>query len=120
MKEFQELHQAVINDRRYSLWSKQQTITERIRTLQGEVQELSEALHNENITNFQEELGDVIWDTLSIAAIAEEKGLFTTQEVLHNVILKFKQRKPFIFTGESVSKEEESRIWQEAKNKGKA
>lgn len=117
-KTFQELYMAVANDRRYSPWTKEQTALDIIKQLQGEIQELSEAVQKGDVINFREELGDVIWNVMSIAAIAEEKGLFTTQEVLYTVITKFRQRKPFIFIGEYFSKEEELRVWQEAKTKG--
>ena len=36
MKQFQELHQAVCNDRRYSPWSMQKTLSERAQMLQEE------------------------------------------------------------------------------------
>ncbi len=119
MKQFQELHQAVSNDRRYSPWSKERTLSERVQMLHEEVQEVLQALGNEDLVNLKEELGDVIWDAVAVAVIAEEKGLFSTEEVLHDVVDKFKQRKPWIFKDIPVSIKEESRLWIEAKKKEK-
>ena len=115
MKQFRELHQAITKDRKYSPWSKERTLSERANMLQEESQEVLQALENGDMANLKEELGDVIWDAIAVAVIAEEKGLFTTEEVLRRVVEKFQQRKPWIFRGIAVSKEEESRLWIKAK-----
>ncbi len=117
MKEFQELHSIAVEDRKYSEWAQQRTLQERADMLKEEVDEMMEAVKNNDMANLQEELGDIIWDALNIAALAEEKGLFTTQETLNNTIHKIKTRKPWIFTHEKLTAEEESLRWKKAKEK---
>ena len=118
-KLFEELYLIAVMDRKHSPWSQQQTFSERAQMLQDEVEEIMEAIKSQDPENLREELGDVIWDALTIAAIAEEKGLFTPDEILNHTISKIKLRKPHIFTGEKVPIEEESRRWMEAKLKDK-
>ncbi len=112
---FQELYKAVINDRKYSEWSQQKTLAQRAQFLLGEIEELKEAIITENPKNVKEELGDVIWLAMTMVALAEEKGLFTADEVFNSTLSKIKERKPFIFTGEYVSLEEEAKQWKETK-----
>lgn len=119
MKLFEELNSIAILDRKNSAWSQQQNFSERAKMLQEEVEEMIGAIKNEDYQNLQEELGDIIWDALTIAAIAEEKTLFTTQQVLSRVSAKIKRRKPWIFTNEKLGAEEESRRWKEAKKREK-
>jgi|SRR3989338_7862333 len=114
---FQELHQAVTNDRKYSVWSQQKNLAERVTFLQEEVQELIEAIEKEDLQNIKEELGDVMWVTMALVALAEEKKMFTVQEMFSATLAKIKQRKPWIFMGQKVSLEEEVKRWKEIKQK---
>lgn len=113
---FEELRAIARKDCRYSEWSKQRTLIERVEFLRKEVEELQEVVRKSNVENLREELGDVFWDALTIVAHAEEQGLFTTKEVLSQVVEKVQERKPWIFTGEKLSANEDRR-WQESKQK---
>lgn len=117
MKEFQELHSIAARDLKYSEWSQQRTLDEKAQMLLQEVKEMMEAVKKQDMLNLQEELGDIIWDALTITALAEEKGLFTADETLRKVADKIKMRKPWIFTGEKLTAEQESRYWKKAKEK---
>lgn len=120
MKErFSELYDTVKKDRDFSPWSKNNTFKERFEELVNEVQEAREALEKNDLSNLREEIGDILWDTLFLIIIAEEEKLFTGKEVIHEVIEKFKRRKPHIFENKLVDMEEEVRIWKEAKMKEK-
>lgn len=117
MKEFQELHSIAVRDLKYSEWSQQRTLDEKAQMLRQEANEMIDAVKNQNMQNLQEELGDIIWDALTIAAWAEEKGLFTTDETLSKVADKIKMRKPWIFTGKKLTAEQESECWKKAKER---
>lgn len=117
MSTFEELRAIAVKDRRYSEWSQQRTLIERVEFLRKEVEELQEAVRKSDVENLREELGDVFWDALTIVAHAEEQGLFTTKEVLSQAVQKIRVRKPWIFTGEKLSANEEDRRWQESKKK---
>ena len=64
-------------------------------------------------------MGDSLWDLMFLMVVAEEKKLFTAKEVIEGAIEKIKRRKPWIFTGEKVSLEDEERLWFIAKAKEK-
>jgi len=112
-----ELYKALKLDREKSHFTKHQNIKDRLQDLKGEVVELEESLDEGDIENFKKELGDVLWNTITIAIIAEEKGLFTLKESMHSALDKLKRRKSWLFEDRQATKEEEWAIWKEAKGK---
>ena len=120
MKEkFEEFYDMLKLDRKNSVWSRKNTFDYTYAELKGEIDELGEALKNHDLQNLKEELGDSFWDLLFLAVIAEEKGYFTMKEVIETSIEKLKRRKPWIFTGEKLSMDEERIRWEKAKSKEK-
>ncbi|NQU98216.1 nucleotide pyrophosphohydrolase [Candidatus Woesearchaeota archaeon] len=116
MKEkFQELYESLKLDRKNSEWSREHSMEDRLKELQSEVDEIKKALENDDIENLKDELGDALLDLIFMIVIAEEQGLFNGKEVIDNTVTKIKRRKPWIFNGEKVSKEEENRRWNETK-----
>lgn len=118
-KVFSMAYETVKKDRLYSPWSRQTTINERIVFLQDEVEELVEALQKNDDQNIQEELGDIFWVVLTLMVTVEEERKFDSREMIFKAIKKFESRKPWILTGEKVSKEEEIIKWQENKKQEK-
>ena len=102
-------------DRKNSTWSSQNTMESRYDELLGEVQEIKEAIDRNDNLNLKEELGDTLWDLLFLVVLAEEKGLFTSDDIIQSSIDKLKRRKPWIFTGEKLDIAEEHRRWMKAK-----
>ncbi|MBU1201146.1 MAG: nucleotide pyrophosphohydrolase [Nanoarchaeota archaeon] len=120
MKEkFQELYESLKIDRKNSEWSREHSMKERAEELYKEVLEIKQALENDDVKNLREELGDALWDLLFMIVIAEEQKLFSGKEVINDAMEKLKRRKPWIFTGKKLSKEEESKLWNEIKKKEK-
>jgi len=115
---FQELYENLKLDRQMSEWSNDNTLQDRFEELKSEIKEIHEALELEDYPNLRSEMGDALWDLMFMIIIAEEEELFTGKEVITSAIQKLKRRKPWIFKGIKIPKEEESRLWQEAKNKG--
>jgi len=116
MKEkFLELYESLKLDRKNSEWSREHSMEDRLKELQSEVDEIKKALENDDIENLKDELGDALLDLIFMIVIAEEQGLFNGKEVIDNTVTKIKRRKPWIFNGEKVSKEEENRRWNETK-----
>ena len=111
----EELLDMVRINRQKSSWSKKQTFNGAFEELIGEIKEVESALENDNMDNLREELGDVLWDLLSLFAIAEDKELFNSKEIVENIKEKIKRRKPWIFTGEKLTSDEEVRRWNETK-----
>jgi len=118
MKEtLDELYKGLKLDREKSHFTKHQTIQDRLQDLKGEVMELEESLDEGDLENFKKELGDVLWNTITIAIIAEEKGLFTLKDSMHSALDKLKRRKSWLFEDRQATKEEEWAVWKEAKDK---
>lgn len=102
-------------------WAKKREIAEHMLELEGEVQELKKAVEKNDVENMREELGDVLWDTLFIGIIAEEKGLFTIREAIEEAHAKLKRRSPWVFGNETVSDSAEAiKRWNKIKNEEKS
>ena len=119
MKKILELYQNLLIDRKNSPWSRQSTIESRYEELLSEVKEIKEAIDKKDINNLKEEMGDVLWDILSLMIIAEDTGLFKADESTQYAIDKMKRRKPWIFSGEKLTIEEEKVRWKIAKESEK-
>lgn len=110
-----ELYELLKLDRKRSSWSRKNSLEERCDELSKEVEEIKEALEKNDDENFKEEVGDVIWDLFSLIIIAEEEELLTMKEVVQNTIEKIKRRKPWLFTDEVLTADEERKRWEEIK-----
>ena len=70
--------------------------------------------------NLCEELGDVLLHILMQARIAEEEGLFTTDDVIQGIAEKMIRRHPHIFAeAEAASPEAVLLTWEEVKRREK-
>lgn len=115
MNKLNELFEIVKLNREVSAWTKDQTSIKHAKELFDEIEELKEAIKNNNIEEIKNELGDVLWDTLMLMHIFEEEGKFTKEDVINNTIEKIKRRKPHIFENKLITKEEEEIYWQKIK-----
>ncbi len=78
-------------------WDKVQTMKSlRYLTIE-EVHELSEAIVSGNADDLKKELGDVAMHILFYCKIAEEQGLFTTEDVYNAICDKLIDSHPFIY-----------------------
>jgi len=116
---FEEFYEMLRTDRQNSSYSQECTFETRQNELLKEVAELGAAIAKDDVENMREELGDALWDLLFLFILAEEKKLFTAKEVIEDAMAKLKRRKPWIFTKERLTREEEYERWQEAKRKEK-
>jgi uncharacterized protein YabN with tetrapyrrole methylase and pyrophosphatase domain len=60
-------------------------------------------------------LGDVFWNILFMANIAEEKNLFTLKDVIQSSKEKMIRRHPHVFGDASNDMESIKKVWQEVK-----
>lgn len=102
-------------NRKNSAWSNERTFAEMCTELENELRELEEANDKQDIENINEELGDVLWDLFNLFAIAEEKWGSDSSRIEAKIVEKVKRRKPWIFTDEKPTADEEVRRWKEAK-----
>ncbi len=99
----------------YSEWLQQMTLPKYVDELRKEVEEMKAELEMGETAKFTQELGDVVWDTLGLLALAERQGILNINELFQNVHEKFKRRKPFVIEGRKVTLAEEEQIWREVK-----
>ena len=69
-----------------------------------------------NPDNLREELGDLLFQVVMHAAIAEEEGLFTFEDVAKTISDKMERRHPHVFAGVDYAADEERHAaWEEIK-----
>jgi tetrapyrrole methylase family protein/MazG family protein len=97
-------------------WDQAQNHHTMRRELIEEVYELLEAIDDGNVRGMREELGDVLFQVVFHARLAEEEGLFTMQDVIDDVTAKLIHRHPHVFgTIEVNSTEEVLKNWETLK-----
>ena len=120
MKEsFDELYRILKIDRGNSAYSRERSLKGRFKDLKEEVEEIGQAIEKDDFNNLKEELGDALWELISLIIIAEEKGEFTAKEIIQEAIKKIRRRKPWIFTRKILTQEEELEFWIKIKKKEK-
>lgn len=99
-------------------WESEQTHASLRRYLLEETYELLDAVHNGNVEQLREELGDLLLQVLFHARIAEDAALlpFTIDDVADTLIRKLGNRAPGVLAGESISLQEQLAQWEEAKS----
>lgn len=121
MKEsFEKLLEAVRNNRKYDPWASKVTSDEYAKNVVEEAEEVVNAVKNKNHDNVEEEIGDLLWDTIMLAVISEEEGKINSADIIPRILEKMKERKPHIFEQKTISREEARKIWFEAKERQKA
>lgn len=101
-------------------WDAEQTHESLKRYLLEESYEVIEAIDTGDRGNLKEELGDLLLQPVFHAAIAEENGDFTMNEVLDAINDKLVRRHPHVF-GEEVIKTSEAQVenWEKIKKQEK-
>ena len=118
-KAFKELIAAIELNRKMCPWQKKMTLENQTKEFLLESKEVEEAVKKKDYKNLKEELGDVLWDVLTIAHIAEDKGHFKAKEIFESIKKKIKRRKHYMFEGKTVDIPTAIRIWDEVKEKEK-
>lgn len=102
-------------------WDRRQTHESLIPCLEEEAGEVIEAIHNQDPENLCEELGDLLFQVMSHSRIAEEKGLFTIDDVVDGISAKMVRRHPNVFVDEKVNSTEEGLdLWNRIKTEEKS
>ena len=87
-----------------------------------ETHELLDAIERDDTENLKEELGDLLFNIVFHARIAEEKGQFNFDDVAAGISEKMRRRHPHVFGPErelEYSEESLSQRWQELKQQEK-
>ena len=84
------------------LWDRRQRIPDIGRYLIEEAYEVIEAIDAGDLNSLQEELGDLLFQILFLARIAEETGEFSFSDVMFGVAEKMIRRHPHVFSNLAV------------------
>lgn len=104
-------------DAKYSTWTKEQSLEMLASYLADEVNEFRETLYIDGIEPSFDELSDVLGRLVAILLKLEDLGYEMEEIFGERLYDKYKRRKPHIFEHRTIPREEECRIWNEAKAK---
>ncbi len=101
-------------------WDKKQTPESLQKYLTEEVEELQAAINHHDDDNICEEVGDVLYILMMLAAIHQERGRFTWEDCVKGIDAKLKRRHPHVFARQTNLSEKELRHqWEKIKNEEK-
>ena len=101
-------------------WDAEQTHDSLKRYLVEECYEVIEAIDTGDDALLREELGDLLLQPLFHAAIAEERGAFTIDDVLETLADKLVRRHPHVFGNEEIrTSDEQVANWEKIKKEEK-
>lgn len=101
-------------------WDRKQTTQSLKPFLVEECYEVIDALEEGNPDKIKEELGDLLFQIVFHARIAEERGEFVMEDVIRTNIEKMTRRHPHVFGEEKLSTDKEVLAnWEELKKKEK-
>jgi MazG family protein len=103
-------------------WDRQQDLSDIKTYLMEEAYEVLEAVDSEDMETLKEELGDLLFQIVFLAHLAEERGAFDIQDVVEGIHQKMIRRHPHVFGGSRVNDPNEvAWQWDEIKaNEGKS
>lgn len=102
-------------------WDRKQTEESMIPHLLEETGEVVDAIRNRDMENLCEELGDVLYQIMLISRIAEEKEIFTIDDVVDGISRKMVRRHPNVFGDIKVNSWEEGMdLWNRIKSEEKS
>jgi uncharacterized protein YabN with tetrapyrrole methylase and pyrophosphatase domain len=120
MDDFKSFYDDLLKNRKKCPWSRVQKFDDILPYLDKEVAELKSARINRDNDNLKEEMGDVLWDILFLAIIAEEEFDIRFSDVVKASKEKLRRRKPWVFSDMKVDDAADAmRLWNEAKKKEK-
>lgn len=94
-------------------WDQEQTFTSLIPHTLDEVYEVVDAIDRQNYDDLRDELGDLLFNIVFYAHLAEENHYFDFDAVCHSVADKLIRRHPHVFAGQAS----DSFSWEEQKKK---
>ncbi len=101
-------------------WDKEQDFQTIKDYLLDETHEIIQAIENDDFENLKEELGDVLFQILFLAQMAEEEKHFNIYDSISHAYDKFVRRHPHVFDGVKVSGTDEIvKMWDNIKKKEK-
>jgi MazG family protein len=86
-----------------------------------EAYEVAEAIRRDAMPELQEELGDLLFQVVFHARMAEEAGAFTLEDVIESLNAKMVERHPHVFGDGAIrSAHEQTAAWEDMKARSRA
>ncbi|MCE9501023.1 MAG: nucleoside triphosphate pyrophosphohydrolase [Leptospira sp.] len=123
MNEIERLREitAILRSEQGCEWDKKQTHKSMIQCLIEEVYEVVEALETEDMESLKEELGDLLFQIAFHCQLAEEKQIFTLDDVAKSISDKLVRRHPHVFkSADTLTADEVVINWEKIKQEEKA
>jgi len=97
-------------------WDKRQTTQSLTRFFHEELNELMDAIKNQDYPNICEELGDLLYLIVMTSEISREKKQFHFPDVVRHINQKLIRRHPHVFADQQYKNDDElAKQWQEIK-----
>ena len=97
-------------------WDKQQSFESIADSTIEEAYEVVEAIENQDYESLKNELGDLLFQVSFHSLIAEERGLFTLDDVVESITEKLIRRHPHVFSDKKInSSEDQTDEWEKIK-----
>jgi len=97
-------------------WDREQTLMDLGRYLKEEAEEVAKAIEEGDMAHVREELGDLLFNLIHAARIAEEKGAFDIRQVIDGARDKIVRRHPHVFgDAKATTTEEVLAHWERVK-----
>jgi MazG family protein len=106
-KKFLDLLNIMKKLRQECPWDKKQTAESLRQYILEETYEVVESIDNQDWQELGKELGDMMLQIVFQSAIAEERGLFTIEDVIENINKKLIERHPHVFAEKKVNSHKE-------------
>ena len=102
-------------------WDLEQSFATIVPHTLEEAYEVAETIESGNLDELCDELGDLLFQVVFYARIAEEQGLFDFSQVVDGISDKLERRHPHVFGEEKItSSEEQTRAWERHKSRERA
>ncbi len=85
-----------------------------------EAYEVADAIERDDREHLRDELGDLLFQVVFHARLAEERGWFDFAAVARGIDEKLRRRHPHIFAGAALAAEDLVRVWEEQKAEERA
>lgn len=97
-------------------WDREQTFDSIVPHTLEEAHELAEAIASGDALRIRDELGDLLFQVVFLARIAEERGLFAFEDVARGIGDKLVRRHPHVFASQTdLSAAQQTQAWESFK-----
>jgi len=101
-------------------WDLKQTFSSIAPYTIEEAYEVADAIERHDQAHLRDELGDLLFQVVFHARMAEERGWFDFAAVAEGITAKLTRRHPHIFAGAQLAAEDLVRVWEEQKAQERA